>query len=489
MTKKEAISAGLPVAGPYNPGIKVGNIIEISGQAGLPAEGIQEQTRITLENIKKVLTASNAKVSDIVKITIFIKDMKDFQEMNFAYGKFFRTNGVIQKSPARTCIEMANLPIPNMLIEMEATAVVLEEEKSWKDDISTPALVIDYYNLKDNIDKMAKFARDNNVNLRPHVKTHKCPEIARMQVEAGAKGICVSKVAEAEVFVEHGFDDILIANQIIGLDKIQRLVNLNKKARVSVAVDSHKNVLDLNDSASRSNVNLEILIDVDVGLGRTGVKTTQDVVEIADMIKNASNLKLIGIMGYEGHLTYLVDEQLRESQTNACMKKLVGIKDLLNEKGHDINYITAAGSGTYMFAAKYPGITEIQPGTYVFWDLHMNNTIPGLFEQAITILAIINNKTKKNAFTLDMGSKSCSIADGLPKFKDNTELLKMRLLTEEHGQFKAKKKIRDNLEIGDKLELIPAHVCPTMNLYDVYYVKKDDKIVDKWKILARGMNY
>ena len=489
MSRKEPISAGLPVAGPYNPGMKVGNIIEISGQAGLPAEGIQEQTRITLENIKKILTTSNASVSDITKITVFLKNMKDFQEMNEAYGKFFRMNGVIQKPPARTCIEMANLPIQNMLIEMEATAVILKKEKTWKDDVSTPALVIDHEKLKSNIKKMARFASDNNVNLRPHVKTHKCPEIARMQVEAGAKGICVAKVAEAEVFVKHGFDDILIANQIIGLDKIERLVELNKKANVSVAVDSHKNVLDLNDIASKSNVNLEIVIDVDVGLGRTGVKNKQDILEIAEMIRDASNLTLKGLMGYEGHLTYLMDEKVRESQTNACMKKLVDIKNLLIENGHNINYVTAAGSGTYMFAGKYPGITEIQPGTYVFWDLHMDKAIPGLFEQAITILATINNKTKKNSFTLDMGSKSCSVSDGLPKFKDNMELLKMTLLTEEHGQFKAKKKIRDKLEIGDKLELIPAHVCPTMNLYDFYYLKSDNKIINKWKILARGKNF
>ena len=119
----------------------------------------------------------------------------------------------------------------------------------------------------------------------------------------------------------------------------------------------------------------------------------------------------------------------------------------------------------------------------------MDKAIPGLFEQAITILATINNKTKKNAFTLDMGSKSCSVADGLPKFKDNKELLKMTILTEEHGQFKAKKKIRDKLQIGDKLELIPGHVCPTMNLYDFYYLKSDNKIINKWKILARGKNF
>ena len=213
------------------------------------------------------------------------------------------------------------------------------------------------------------------------------------------------------------------------------------------------------------------------------------VLELAEMIKDSPNLKLVGLMGYEGHLTYLADDEIRETQTNECMKKLVDLKNILNNNGHDINYITAAGSGTFMFAGKYPGITEIQPGTYIFWDVHMDKTCPGLFQQALTLLATINNKTTKSAFTLDMGSKSCSVADGYPIFKDYPEEAKMRLFTEEHGQFKARKKIRDKLEIGQKLELIPAHVCPSINLYDFFYVKKENEIIDKWKILARGKNY
>ena len=489
MVKMDITSDENPIYIPRSHSRKHGNVIEVSGITCNTMDDLQEQTQFILQEIKKILAVSGARVSDIVKITIILKDMNDFQAMNEVFGRFFRMNGVTYKLPARTCIEMNDLPDPKCKIQMETTACILTKEKTWMDEVSTPALVIDYDKLKFNIDKMNKFAIDNKINLRPHVKTHKCPEIARMQVKAGAKGICVAKVGEAEVFVNNGFDDILIANEVVGRDKIQRLAELNKKAKVMICVDSHENIFELNKIALENKVIFDLLLDIDVGLGRTGIKSTNMVLELADMIKDARNLRLVGLMGYEGHLTYLSDNNIRKTQTNECMKNLVDIKNLLNRNGHDINYITAAGSGTFMFAGKYPGITEIQPGTYVFWDTHMNKACPGLFEQAVTILATINNKTKKNAFTLDMGSKSCSVADGNPTFKDYPEQVKMRLLTEEHGQFKARKNVRDKFEIGQKLELIPAHVCPTINLYDFFYVRKGNKIIDKWKILARGKNF
>lgn len=482
----EPIDPGIPKAGAYSPGVKSGDLIEVSGHRCVTVETIEEQTISILEKIKKILETAGSRVSDIVKTTVFLKNMQDFQRMNEIYAKFFRMNGVVDRFPARTTVEIPNLHEKPMLIQIDATAYIETKEKSWKDVVSTPALVIDYNKLKQNIERMAKFAKDNGVVLRPHVKTHKCPEIARMQLEAGANGICVAKVAEAEVFAQNGFDDILIANEIIGLDKIKRLVDLNEKAKVRVALDSHKNVIDLNEAALKGKVILEVLIDVDVGLGRTGVKKPEVALELADMIKELPGLRLVGLMGYEGHLTYLSDFGVKKQQTESCMKKLVEVRDLLNENGHDINYISAAGSGTYMIAAKCPGITEIQPGTYVFWDEHMEKCCPDLFEQALTILATVNNQSKRREFTLDAGSKSVSVADGNPSFK-NFPKAKIRTMTEEHGQFKTGR--GDKLRIGQKVELLPAHVCPTCNLYDEYHVLKDGEIIDKWKILARGKNY
>ncbi len=356
---------------------------------------------------------------------------------------------------------------------------------SWHENVSTPALVIDYNKLVKNIETMANFAKENKVYLRPHVKTHKCPKIGQMQLEAGANGICVATIGEAEVFADNGFDDILIANEVVEINKMRRLIEINNKNLVRVCVDSQKNVKDLSELANKSNIKIEVLLDIDVGLGRTGVKSGEPALELANIIKKTPNLELVGLMGYEGHLTYLTDFENKKNQTELCMKMLVDMSDLLNKNGFEINYITAAGSGTYMIAGKYPGITEIQPGTYPFFDEHMSKCVPD-FEIALTILATINNQTGKRNFTLDMGSKACSTADGKPIFKDYRKS-KMTLLTEEHGQFKAGKD--DSFEIGQKVELIPGHVCPTVNLYDFFNVIKDDKLIDKWEISARGKNY
>jgi len=355
----------------------------------------------------------------------------------------------------------------------------------WHENVSTPALVIDYNKLVKNIETMANFAKENKVNLRPHIKTHKCPKIGQMQLEAGASGICVATIGEAEVFTEKGFNDILIANEVVEINKMIRLIEINKKNLVRVCVDSKKNINDLSKLANKVNVKLEVLIDIDVGLGRTGVKPGKPVLKLAKFIKELPNLELVGFMGYEGHLTYLTDFGYKKQQTELCMKMLVDTRDLLNENGFEIEYITTSGSGTYMIAGKYPGITEIQPGTYPFFDEHMSKCVPN-FEIALTILATINNQTGKRNFTLDMGSKACSTADGKPIFKEYSKS-KMTLLTEEHGQFKAGKD--DSFEIGQKVELIPGHVCPTVNLYDFFNVIKDDKLIDKWEISARGKNY
>jgi len=355
----------------------------------------------------------------------------------------------------------------------------------WHENVSTPALVIDYNKLVKNIKTMANFAKENKVNLRPHIKTHKCPKIGQMQLEAGAKGICVATIGEAEVFADNGFNDILIANEVVEINKMRRLIEINNKNLVRVCVDSQKNVKDLSELANKSNIKIEVLLDIDVGLGRTGVKSGEPALELANIIKKTPNLELVGLMGYEGHLTYLTDFENKKKQTELCMKMLVDTSDLLNKNGFEIDYITAAGSGTYMIAGKYPGITEIQPGTYPFFDEHMSKCVPD-FEIGLTILATINNQTGKKNFTLDMGSKACSTADGKPIFKDYPKS-KMTLLTEEHGQFKASKD--DSFEIGQKVELIPGHVCPTVNLYDFFNVIKDDILIDKWEISARGKNY
>ncbi|TFG21897.1 MAG: DSD1 family PLP-dependent enzyme [Promethearchaeota archaeon] len=357
--------------------------------------------------------------------------------------------------------------------------------KNWKDEISTPALVLHYDLMQKNIETMAKFAKENNVSLRPHVKTHKCPIIGKKQLEAGANGICVARVGEAEIFAQNGFNDILIANQVIDLSQIKRLVELNKKSLIRVCVDSEKNILDLNQAASKKDVKLEVLIEVDVGLGRNGVKPGEPALHLANFIKKQPNLKLVGLQGYEGHLTSVLDPELREKQTNECMKRLVNTRNILNNNGFNMDYLTASNTVTYKFSAKYDGITELQTGTYIFNDEHYYRVSPE-FNIAVTVLGTVTNIPGNRYYTIDAGLKAATNDNGNPIFK-NYPKCKIRVMTEEHSIFRASPK--DKFEIGQKLELYPSHICTTVNLYDFFTVVKDGKIIAKWDILARGKNY
>jgi len=358
-------------------------------------------------------------------------------------------------------------------------------DEDWKEKIPTPALVINYDIMQQNIETMAKFARENSVNLRPHVKTHKCPIIGKKQLEAGANGICVARVGEAEVFAQEGFDDILIANEVIELNQIERLVGLNKKSLVRVCVDSEKNILDLNKIASKNDVKLEILLEVDVGLGRNGVIPGDPALNLANFIKEQSNLRLVGLQGYEGHLTSVIDPELRKKQTEECIKKLVDTRDLLNNNGFDINYLTASNTVTYKFSAKCEGLTELQPGTYIFNDEHYYRVSPE-FDIAVTVLGTITNNPGKRLYTIDTGLKAATNDNGNPIFK-NYPKCKIRVMTEEHSIFRTGP--NDDFEIGQKVEIFPSHICTTTNLYDFFTVVKDGEIIGKWEISARGKNY
>jgi len=358
-------------------------------------------------------------------------------------------------------------------------------DDSWKSDISTPALVLNYDAMLKNIKTMAKFVKDSGVNLRPHLKTAKMPIVAHMILkEGGANGIAVAKVGEAEIFAQSGIDDILIANQVVDLEHIKRLVMLNKYALVRCAVDSRKNILDLSKYATQANMELEVLLEINLGLGRAGVEPGEPALELAKFIRDTPGIKLVGLQGYEGHLTPMMNVEQRETMTKDCMNWLIETKKLLNENGFNIDYISTSGSATYMHAAMCDGITEVQPGTYVFSDEHLFRVNP-IFDIAVTVLSTVQNQTGKKEFTIDAGTKAIATGDGKPIIKGFPKI-KFRVINEEHTQLKS---IDADLKIGQKIELIPAHICPTINLYDYIHVIKNNEYIGKWQIFARGKNY
>jgi D-serine deaminase-like pyridoxal phosphate-dependent protein len=258
-------------------------------------------------------------------------------------------------------------------------------------DIDTPALCLDIEVVEANIRRMADYFRDSPVRLRPHAKTHKCPTLAHMQLEAGAIGITCAKLGEAEVMVTAGIKDVLIANEIVGPSKIARLVNLAAHSKVMVAVDDAGNVADLNAAAQAKGVRLRTLIEVDIGMKRCGVAPGQPVLALAREIVASPGLRFEGIMGYEGHAIFTEDIDERRAKTEESLKDLTDSAELLRREGIPVQIVSSGGTGTHFITGAYDGITELQVGSYITMD-DQYRSLPGVeFECALTLRVTVIN--------------------------------------------------------------------------------------------------
>ena len=235
-----------------------------------------------------------------------------------------------------------------------------------KEEIDTPALLIDVDIMEANIQKMADFFKTVNADLRPHVKTHKTPIIAHKQMEAGAIGMTCAKLGEAEAMIHAGIRDVLIANQIVGKQKIARLINLAKHSEIMVAVDDPDNVDQLSAAAEAKGTPLRVLIEVNSGMNRCGTEPGQPTLDLARHILQSKALKFEGLMGYEGHTVITPTFAERKSLTGESVEMLIGTKHFLEQKGVPVKILSGGGTGTYAITGAYPEMTEIQAGSYVF---------------------------------------------------------------------------------------------------------------------------
>lgn len=353
--------------------------------------------------------------------------------------------------------------------------------KTKKGYIDTPALIVDLDKFESNLEKMADYFEGVDVDLRPHIKTHKCPVMAIKQVNAGAIGVTCAKVGEAEVMAKAGISDILIANQVVGATKIMRLLDLLHLSDVKVAVEDDGNVEELNEGAKSRNKVLKVIIEVDVGMNRCGVRDFEGAVKLAKKIDKMKNLELVGIMGYEGHIIFTFEKEEREKLGTQCMETLVDFKKHLEKEGFSIPIVSGGGTGTYDIASKVEGITEIQAGSYLTMDVTYGYLNLG-FEQALTLLTSIISIHDDHVI-LDCGMKAVSGEFGQPQVL-GLEGASISSLSEEHGHMVYHK--ASKLTIGQKVELVPSHGCTTVNLHDNFYVVKDDTLEGVWEISARG---
>ncbi len=353
-------------------------------------------------------------------------------------------------------------------------------------DIDTPALCLDIEVVEANIKRMAYYFRDSPVRLRPHSKKHKSPTLGHMQLEAGAIGITCAKLGEAEVMVAAGIKDVLIANQIVGPGKIARLVNLAAHSEVMVAVDDAANVANLNAAAEAKGIRLRTLIEVDIGMQRCGASPGQPVLHLAREILASPGLRFEGLMGYEGHAIFTEDIDERRTKTEESLKLLTDSAELLRQEDIPVGIVSGGGTGTYFITGAYPGITELQVGSYISMDSQYRQ-LPGVdFDNGLTVLVtVISTRDDDHAIT-DAGMKALTHDFGLPVVIDPPGW-QLTDLAEEHGFLKRIDGPR--LRPGDKVTIVPNHGCTTINLHDHYHVIRRGILEAVWPIAGRGKTY
>jgi len=358
------------------------------------------------------------------------------------------------------------------------------------DTLDTPSMIVDLDLMESNIQKLMSRLLSTGVSIRPHLKTTKSAILAQRLVNAGAKGGCVAKLSEAEVMCAKGFDDLLITCEVIGKPKVKRLVELWKKYKsVKIVVDSEVGARAINDEIARSgaggNEKIDVLIDLDVGLHRTGVQPGSPALELARCVASLPHLHLIGIQGYEGHLQHVHSFEDRKAQCLASMHTLVSTAEALRKDGHTITVVTTGGTGTAEFCASVDGVTEVQPGSFLFMDTDYRAAIGSTYSNSLTILSTVLSTQGPRIITIDAGLKSLTTDSGLAECK--TPGYTYGVLGDEHGSLEWEEGGEGKpLRIGDRVEMVPSHIDPTINLHDVYYAHRRGIVEEIWGVDARG---
>jgi D-serine deaminase-like pyridoxal phosphate-dependent protein len=351
-------------------------------------------------------------------------------------------------------------------------------------ELDTPALLLDLDTLERNIQKMASFFAARPVALRPHAKTHKCPRIALRQLSAGAIGITCAKVGEAEVMAAAGVGDILIANQVTGSVKIDRLTDLAAHSKLMVAVDDATNVAELGAACRAKGVMLRILVEVDIGMGRCGVRPGKAALELARQVSGEPHLEFAGLMGYEGHLVMVENAGERKQRVGEAFVALAEARELLEREGLTVAIVSGGGTGTYDLTSQVAPVTEIQAGSYVLMDSTYRRIRPE-FETALTVLTTVVSRPEPDRVVTDAGLKVMTKEFGWPVPLD-VPGASVRYLSEEHGVLSLADPAAVTLRPGDKVRFLPSHCCTTVNLHDVFHVIRDGRLVDVWPVAGRG---
>lgn len=357
-------------------------------------------------------------------------------------------------------------------------------------ELSTPALIVDLDVLERNLERMANYCREHGIGLRPHTKTHKTPEVARMQVDHGAVGLTVAKVGEAEVMVNSGLDEILVAYPVFGAEKVHRLAGLARERHVLVALDNEATAQGLSRAAAAREASIGILVEFDSGLHRCGLEPGQACVELAKKIQHLPGLTFRGLMTYAGNIWGSLEDRLQEARKVA--ERAARVLEAFAKERMEVEIVSGGSTPSARISHEIPGLTEIRPGTYVYNDL--NTYYQGACElkdcAAQVVTTVVSTAVPGRAM-IDAGSKTLSsdLLGSGPKFghgylaeAPDAPIIK---LNEEHGHVDITKSSHD-FRVGDVLTVIPNHICTCVNMHDEIFVVRNNQVMGSWRVSARG---
>lgn len=361
-----------------------------------------------------------------------------------------------------------------------------------RDEIPTPALLLDLDRFERNVARMAAHARAAGKGLRPHAKTHRCPEIARRQVQAGALGVACAKLGEAEVMARAGVPGLLVTTEVVSPSGIRRLMRLVAEAPDTlIVVDHPDNVRDVAEAAAADGVTVNVLVDVDVGGRRTGAAPGEPALRLAREVAARPALRLRGLQGYAGHCAHVVGWAARRDASRAAMSPLMETRRMLEAAGLPVEIVAGGSTGTYDIDVELDGLTELQSGSYCVMDLDYRRIggrageVFADFEMALTVLATVISVPTPDRAMVDAGLKAFSTDRPFPPEPVERPGIEYGFAGDEHGRLTVTDPGRAP-RLGERIEFFPPHCDPTFNLYDRVYGLRGSRVEVVWDVAARG---
>ncbi|SEJ06272.1 D-serine deaminase, pyridoxal phosphate-dependent [Cyclobacterium xiamenense] len=360
-------------------------------------------------------------------------------------------------------------------------------------ELETPSLCLELEVMEKNLKKVHYKLAGSGIGVRPHIKTHKCPALAQMQLDAGAVGVCAAKLSESEIMLENGISQVLMTGVNVSPVKIKKAMALRKKYPGFIqAVDNPVNAQDLQDAAKAAGIIAEVVVDLDV-IKRSGVRTGLPALELAQQIDRSPNLRFMGILAYDGGAQHVKGYAARKARTDQTFEPVVATYESMVKSGLNVEIFSGAGTGTYDMMGDVPGFTDVQVGSYLFMDAQYmaigseeNEELYDHFDPSLTVMTTVINTNYPGRLITDSGAKALTINKpsgiviGEPGFTYNAG-------SDEYGTVTYSEANRD-YKVGDRLEVIVPHCDPAINLYDRIYGIRRGKVEMVLPVLARGMS-